>query len=108
MTEEDRQKLCADLRNPWAVTIEELAELAGVAAGAIEALAEECIDLAEQLAIKSESGMAKDMQAIMKINNELKVEIERLNAELEHGRNVEPAPASVVRWWARSKRESAP
>jgi hypothetical protein len=66
MAEEDREKLCADLRDPWAVTIEELAELAGVAAG----------------------------------------EIERLAKELERERDT--APASVVRWWARSKRARAP
>jgi hypothetical protein len=62
MTNEDREKLCADLRDPWARTPEELAELAGVAAG----------------------------------------EIERLAQELERERDT--APASAVRWWARSKR----
>jgi hypothetical protein len=41
MTNEDREKLCADLRDPWARTPEELAELAGVAAGEIERLAQE-------------------------------------------------------------------
>jgi hypothetical protein len=39
MTEEDREKLCADLRDPWAVTIEELAELADVAADELDRLA---------------------------------------------------------------------
>jgi hypothetical protein len=91
MTDEDRAKLCTDLRDPWARTPEELAELASVAADEIERLAEMAAgwkDLAER------RGALADEQGGF---------IEQLKAELAAIQG-ESAPASVVRWWARSKR----
>jgi hypothetical protein len=52
------------------------------AAAAIEALLAERDDFADQLALRSESGMAKDVQEIMRINNELVAERDELAAHL--------------------------
>lgn len=42
MMDEDREKLCADLRDPpWNITAEEFAEIAALAADKIERLAQE-------------------------------------------------------------------
>jgi hypothetical protein len=89
MTEEERDKLCADLRDPWARTPEELAELAGAAAGEIERLAEEL----EQERKANAAGVTMRQHYLDRIDD-LQKQIEQF----------ESAPASVVRWWARSKR----
>lgn len=88
MTDEDRQKLCADLRDPWAVTIEELAELAAVAADEIDRLAK---------AAAAWKGRAEEG---WKIANEYAAVVDQLKAELAR----DPPPASTTHWWARSKR----
>jgi len=58
------------------------------AADAIEALLAERDDFAEQLALRSESGMAKDMQEIMRINNKLVAERDALKAENDQHKSV--------------------
>lgn len=57
-------------------------KIIGQAADAIETVLAERDDFAEQLALRSESCMAKDMQEIMRINNELKAERDALLARL--------------------------
>jgi predicted component of type VI protein secretion system len=91
MTEEERQQLCADLNDPWSVTPEELAELA-------EAAADELDRLANVVAAWKELANER-----AKLIFEQNAKIDRLIGELEEARQ-ESAPASGLRWWARSKR----
>jgi chromosome segregation ATPase len=49
----------------------------------IERLTQERDQFIEQIALRQPSAVERDMQEIMRINNELKAEIERLNAVLD-------------------------
>jgi hypothetical protein len=72
MTDEERKQLIISLR--WLGHLDyepEIAQPCLKAAEEIERLANERDQLVEQLAIRSETGMAKDMQEIMRINNKL-------------------------------------
>lgn len=84
MTNKDREKLCADLLDPWRISMEggeqALADLAAAAAGEIEALVAHNEKLAREVRFLIEQQLRKDRE--------------------------EAAPASVTRWWARSKREA--
>lgn len=98
MTDEERKKLITELREDapdWTTSGQRVRMICDE----VERLVEEQDQLFEQLIIRSETGMAKDMQTLMQISNAKTDEIERLAAELQAMRNINGELNHQIHLW---------